>query len=89
MNEKQNDNKHLTIKIETTQGVWGNTFEKTAKIQEVLQAVIRHFNFAESGNYELRLARDPDNALKPERPLVSYGIQDGDVLVFTDLGVAV
>lgn len=83
------DKKDLTIKIETTGGIWDNTFDKTDKVQEVIQAVIQHFGFASDGNYELRLAKDPDTALAPERPLVSYGIEDGDVLVFTDLGVAV
>jgi hypothetical protein len=80
----------LVVNIETTLGTWEKvTFPKTAKIQEAIQAVIQHFGFAASGNYELRLARDPDTPLKPERPLVSYGIKDGDTLIFTDLGVAV
>lgn len=80
----------LTINIETTRGTWENTtFPKTIKIQEVIQAVIQHFEYATNGNYELRLESDPNNALKPERPLVSYGIKDGDTLIFTDLGVAV
>ena len=83
------DKKDLTILIETTEGAWENTFEKTDKVQEVVQAVIQHFGFAPDGNYELRLANDPDTVLTPERPLVSYGIENGDVLVFTDLGVAV
>jgi hypothetical protein len=80
----------LTINIETTRGKWENTtFSKTTKIQEVIQGVIQHFGYATNGNYELRLESDPNNALKPERPLVSYGIKDGDTLIFTDLGVAV
>ena len=83
------DKKELTIKIETTEGIWENGFDKTDKVQQVIQAVIQHFGFAPNGNYDLRLANDPDTALAPERPLVSYGIEDGDVLVFTDLGVAV
>jgi hypothetical protein len=82
--------KDLTINIETTRGKWEKaTFSKTTKIQEVIQAIIQHFGFATNGNYELRLERDPDHALKPERPLVSYGIKDGDTLIFTDLGAAV
>jgi hypothetical protein len=83
------DKNTVTLRIETTQGTWENSFDKTNKVQEVIQAVIRHFGFAENGNYELRMAKDPDTPLKPERPLVSYHVQDGDVLVFTDLGIAV
>jgi hypothetical protein len=81
--------KDLTINIKTTRGKWETTFPKITKIQEVIQAVIQNFGFATNGNYELRLESDPDTALKPERPLVSYGIKDGDTLIFTDLGVAV
>jgi hypothetical protein len=79
----------LSITILTPQGKWDTSVVKTTKIAEVLQAVVNHFGFASNGNYELRAEKDPDVALKPDRPLVSYGIQDGDKLVFTDLGVAV
>lgn len=86
MNEKNN----LSITISTTQGNWENAvFPKNAKVQEVIIAVIEHFSFASNGNYELRKENEPETALKPERPLVSYKINDGDVLIFTDLGVAV
>ncbi len=77
----------LEITIETSQGRWENaSFPKTAKVADVIQAVIEHFNYSKNGNYELRLQSDPNKPLKPERPLVSYGIKDGDVLRFTDLG---
>lgn len=84
----QNAKDHsVTVTIVTAQGKWENAiFPKTAKVQEVIDAVVQHFNFATNGNYQLRLERDPNTPLKPERPLVSYGIKDGDVLRFTDLG---
>ena len=88
MSQEKSD-KNLEIEIRTVQGTLQTTFPKTTKISEVLQAVIKHFNFAQNGKYDLRLETDPDNALELERPLVSYGIKDGDVLIFTDLGVAV
>ena len=81
--------KELSVRIETTQGVWDTSFDKSTKIQEVIQAVVQHFGFAQNGNYELRMAKAPDTPLQPERPLISYHIHDGDVLIFTDLGVAV
>lgn len=83
------NDKNLTIKIKITQGPWEVTFDKTTKVQEVINAVIQHFNFSQRGEYELRAESDPNTALKPERPLVSYGIKDGDILIFTDLGIAV
>lgn len=87
MTEK--DKKELNVKLETTQGTWETTFDKNSKVQEVIQAVIQHFGFAQNGNYELRMAKFPDTPLQPERPLVSYHIKDSDILIFTDLGVAV
>lgn len=83
------DKKEMNVKIETTQGVWEAIFNKNTKIHEVIQAVVQHFGFAPNGNYELRMEKAPDIPLQPERPLVSYHIQDGDILIFTDLGVAV
>jgi len=83
-----NDNE-LSVNILTTQGTWDTSFEKTTKVTQVLQAIVNHFGFASNGNYELRAEKNPNEALKPDRPLVSYGIQDGDKLILTDLGVAV
>ena len=88
MSQEKSDN-NLEIEIRTVQGKLKTTFPKNAKVEEVIQTVIKHFNFAQNGKYDLRLETDPDNALESERPLVSYGIKDGDVLIFTDLGIAV
>lgn len=77
----------LTINIETTRGTWEKaTFSKTSKVQEVIQATVQHFGFAANGNYGLSLKGNPDKPLKPDRTLVSYGIKDGETLVFTDFG---
>jgi hypothetical protein len=86
---KDGNDQSVTITINTTQGSMTNTFPKTAKIQDVLALVIQHFGFAQSGSYELRKDSEPQVALKPERTLVSYQVQDNDVFRFTDLGVAV
>ena len=89
-NEKQGQkNKDLTLVIKTTQGSWETVFSKTAKIQSVIDAIIAHFGFAQGGNYELMKELTPEESLKPERTLVSYHITDGEILIFTDLGVAV
>jgi len=79
----------LSIKIKTPAGDWDTSFEKTTKVQDVIIAVINHFSFAQNGKYELVLESKPDNPLKPERTLVSYGIKDGDILVLIDFGAAV
>lgn len=86
MDKHDND---ITVKIQTPRGEWITTFPKTTKIGEVINAIVTHFGFATNGKYQLRLASDPNTILEPERPLVSYKIKDNDVLIFTDLGVAV
>jgi len=87
--EKQRNDKDLEIEIKTARGDWKTRFQKTSKIRDVIQAIIQHFNFAQGGKYDIRLETEPNNPLEPERTLVSYGIKDGDVLIFTDLGVGV
>jgi hypothetical protein len=92
--EKENEHKPandpiLTLVIKTPLGVWQNDFPKTKKVQEVIEAVRQHFAFAPNGTYDLRLESNPNEALKPERTLVSYHLKDGDVLIFSDLGVGV
>lgn len=90
MPEKERSDNDLAVWIQTTQGTWEEaTFPKTTKVQEVIQATTQHFGFAANGSYELYLESDRNNPLKSERTLVSYDIKDSDVLVFTDLGVAV
>ena len=87
-NENSSD-KHLNVTIQTTQGNLESTFLKTAKVQDVINETIQHFGYSKNGSYELRLEIKPDETLKPDRTLVSYSIKDGDVLIFTDLGIAV
>ncbi|OMP31906.1 hypothetical protein [Mangrovimonas sp. DI 80] len=79
----------LSIVINTPKGKWETTFSKTSKISEVISATVSHFKFANNGSYELRMDKNPTQALKAERTLVSYKIEDGDVLVFIDFGQAV
>lgn len=87
--EKERNDKDLEIEIKTARGDWKTSFQKTTKIIDVMHAVIKHFNFAQGGKYDIRLETKPNNPLEPERTLASYGIKDGDVLIFTDLGVGV
>lgn len=90
LNEKQKKNDDdLEIVVNTTQGGMTKTFPKTGKIQDVINAVISFFQFAQNGSYELRKNSEPQVALKAERTLVSYHVVDGEVFIFTDLGVAV
>ncbi|GAA4459316.1 hypothetical protein GCM10023189_32840 [Nibrella saemangeumensis] len=78
----------ITVKIQTAQGEFVRDFDKNQTIQDIIQAVKAHFNFSADGTYELRLKGSSDDPFMPQRPIVSYGLKDGAVLVFTDLGKA-
>ena len=79
----------LEITIQTTRGSRAFSFAKTAKVSEVIQSVVEAFGFAPGDQFQLVLSLDPSQPLQPERPLVSYGIEDGTVLVLTSIGSGV
>lgn len=92
MNNEHGSNrkdKGLDLLIKTPSGDWNETFAKTTKVSEVINAVVKKFSYAQNGRYELRMESDVNTPLDPNRPLVSYGIKDGNVLIFVDYGVAV
>ena len=71
---------NLMVVITSPRGRWEANFPKTAKVIEVVEAVRQHFGF-EPGAFLLRLERTGET-LASERPLVSYGITDGESLLF-------
>ena len=79
----------LEITIQTTRGSRTFSFAKTAKISDVIQAIVDAFGFAPGDQFQLVLSSDPSQPLQPERPLVSYGIEDGAALVLTSIGSGV
>ena len=89
MNANEKEPKTILITIKTTQGDWETEFQKTDKIQDVLTAVLEHFSFADGESLALYLESDPDNPLEVERTLVSYKIENGDILDLSDFGVGV
>lgn len=89
MSNNASNDKNLTLRIQTTRGEFSNEFEKTTKISTVIVATVSHFGFSSEGKYQLSQDDDPNTILDPNRPLVSFGLKDDDILIFTDLGVAV
>lgn len=64
-------------------------YTKTTKVSEVINDIVQLYKLALDGKYKLEKKDDAESSLKPERPLVSYDIKNGDTLVFTDMGIAV
>ncbi len=79
----------LNLKVFTSQGTWETEVDSWSFVRDLLEIVMRHFNYAPDGYYELEIEGIDDGPLKLNRPLESYPISDESVLILTDLGVAV
>jgi hypothetical protein len=80
------DDRTLDIVIQSTRGSKTFSFPKEAKVAEVLESVIAAFGFAPGDKFELVLATNPGESLRPERTLVSFHIKDSDILILTAIG---
>ena len=76
----------LEIVIQSTRGSKKFSFSKETKVAEVIENAIGVFGFAPGDKFELVLATNPGEPLRPERTLVSYHIKSGDVLILTAIG---
>jgi hypothetical protein len=80
------NDQNLEIKIQSTRGTKDFSFPKQTKVADVIAKAVTAFDFAPGDKFELVLASNPGEPLQPERPLVSYHITDGVVLVLTAIG---
>jgi hypothetical protein len=65
-------NDQITLEVATPNGVFRGTFEKTAKIEEVIAAIIADRHLAAGDSFELHSG---DITLQPvQRTLVSFGL---------------
>jgi hypothetical protein len=81
------NDQEIALTIRTTQGVLTQDFDKNTLLNNVLETVKQKYGFAHDGKYEL-IRRSDNSVLELQRPIVSYGLQDGEELTFTDLGKA-
>lgn len=78
---------NLTLEIATPNGVFSGVFEKTAKVEDVIAAVVAAQHLAEGDAFDL--VHDGEVLQPKQRPLVSFGLS-GTVtleLVATGSGV--
>jgi len=68
----------VEVIIRTPTGKWPHSFEKTEHISQVIADAISHFSL-EPGDYKLE-RKSTSEMLDPHRTLVSYHIQNGEVL---------
>ena len=79
----------ITITVETTRGPKILTVDKTTKVSEVIANVVTLCGFSPGDRFELFLKTDLQHPLQAERPLVSYHVGDGAVLVLSQIGSGV
>lgn len=80
---------NLQVSIQSTRGSKDFSFPKQTKVSEVINEAVRAFGFTPGDRFELVMAANPGETLQPERPLVSYHITDGTVLILTAVGSGV
>ena len=81
------DNHSITLNIATPAGAFTETFPKTTKVEEVIKTAIHRMKLDPHEHFDLV---HNGQVLEPvERPLVSFGLKDGDKveLVATGSGV--
>lgn len=80
---ESNDKQTLEITVQTTAGAVELSVSKTAKPPEVIAAVFEKLPQLGTDQTGFVLSLDSDGGdeeLDSNRPLVSYGVKDGDVL---------
>jgi len=97
-NDKQDEkgakDKKLEIQIQTPRGLWSMAepenaplrpaYDPQTKVEQVIADARTVFKFVENDSkYTLFFKREE---LAPQRPLVSYGIKDGDLLTLSVQG---
>ena len=84
----------LQIQVQTPRGLWNMQepadaalrpeYDPQAKVAQVINDARQVFGFVENDSkYTLFFRKDE---LAPQRPLVSYGIKDGDLLLLSVQG---
>jgi len=82
-----NDNE-ITVTVQTGRGSKTETFPKQTKVEDVIAWAIQQFGLSPSEPYEL-VRQNGGVPLEPQRPLVSYHIEDGEILIVSAAGTGV
>lgn len=86
--EKNSDKNTLTLTVGTPKGSFTAEFPKTTKVSEIIEAAISKMGL--DGAADAFEVFHGDKELKPiERPLVSFGLKDGDTLLIAAIGSGV
>lgn len=79
MSNSNQSNQSISVVIRSPRGSDTFQFAKTTKVSEAIEEARQNFGF-EPGSFVLKRERD-GSVLAPERPVVSYQLDDGEVLL--------
>ncbi|MFN8592031.1 MAG: hypothetical protein U0031_11285 [Thermomicrobiales bacterium] len=78
----------ITVTVQSGRGSREFSFAKQTKAEDAANQAAAAFGYPEGGNYVLVRATTSEE-LAGQRPLVSYGIEDGEVLILSETGSGV
>jgi len=85
----ETEQKHeITITIQSGRGSDTFTFPQQTKIADVIEAARVKFGYPPGDTYSLVREKDKTE-LEPQRTLVSYKIEDGEILTLSSTGSGV
>lgn len=80
--------KQIKLTVQSGRGSQEFTFDKTTKVQQVITTAAAALGYPPQGNYSLVRVKNGE-VLDAQRPLVSFHIEDGEVLVLSETGSGV
>ena len=75
----------VIINVKTSKGTWQTTFQKSTRIKDVILGSRIHFRLPKEANLVLCKQESPHIDFDPDRALVNYNIQDGDILTLKQI----
>ena len=75
----------VIINVKTSKGTWQTTFQKSTRIKDVILGSRIHFRLPKEANLVLCKQESPHVDFDPDRALVNYNIQDGDILTLKQI----
>ncbi len=75
----------VIVNVKSQKGTWQTTFQKSTRIKDVILGSRIHFRLPKEANLVLCKQESPHADFDPDRALVNYNVQDGDILTLKQI----
>ncbi len=75
----------VIVNVKSQKGTWQTTFQKSTRIKDVILGSRIHFRLPKKANLVLCKQESPHADFDPDRALVNYNVQDGDILTLKQI----